>query len=179
MINRVDMEIKGIDEVANMLATLPPEIVSKRGGPVRAALRKAAIVIQKEAQKNVRAIVAEPNKDGKPSKSTGALEKAISVGRGKYLGGNNGERYLVWIPKLKQKYANTRDNVRKRRAGKTYYTESPQFYGRFLEYGTAKMSAKPFMRPAVMNKGAEAINVAKTDLLKRIDAIAQKLLKGQ
>lgn len=31
------------------------------------------------------------------------------------------------------------------------------FYGRFLEFGTSKMAAKPFLRPAAENKTAEAV----------------------
>lgn len=176
--DRTDIEISGLDGVLEMLKSLPVDVVAKRGGPVRAALRKAAVIIQKEAQKNIRQIVAEPNRDGKPSKSTGSLEKAVTVGRGKYLGGVNGERYLVWLPKVKRKYANTRDNVRKHRVGKTYLVESPQFYGRFLEYGTSKMQKKPWLRPAAIDKGDYAVAVARDDLLKRIDKIAQEKLKA-
>jgi HK97 gp10 family phage protein len=175
--NRVDVEISGINGVLDMLKSLPADVVSKRGGPVKKALRKAAIIIQKEARANIRKLVTEPNKDGKPSKSTGALEKAVTVGRGKYLGGNLGERYMVWLPKVKKKYANTRDNVRKRRAGKTYMVESPQFYGRFLEYGTSKMQAKPWLRPAVISKGDMAIATARNELLKEIEKIVQNQLR--
>lgn len=177
--NRVDLEIKGMDVTISMLQSLPPEIVSKRGGPVRQALRKGAIIIQKEAQKNIRDIVAEPNKDGKPSKSTGALEKAVTVGRGKQLGGVNGERYLVWLPKIKLKYANTRENVRKRRAGKTYLAEGNQFYGRFLEYGTVKMRPHKWLVPAFKAKADQAIATTRDVLIKQIEKIAQKQLKGK
>lgn len=174
--DRVDVEISGIDGVLDMLKNLPADVVSKRGGPVKKALRKAAVIIQKEAQNNIRKIVLEPNKDGKPSKSTGSLEKAVTVGRGKYLGGTLGERYMVWLPREKKKYANTRENVRKRRAGKTYTVESPQFYGRFLEYGTSKMQKKPWLRPALMSKGDAAIAVARNSLLAELEKITQKML---
>lgn len=174
--DRVDVEISGIDGVLDMLKNLPADVVSKRGGPVKKALRKAAVIIQKEAQNNIRKIVLEPNKDGKPSKSTGSLEKAVTVGRGKYLGGTLGERYMVWLPREKKKYANTRENVRKRRVGKTYTVESPQFYGRFLEYGTSKMQKKPWLRPALMSKGDAAIAVARNSLLAELEKITQKML---
>ena len=177
--DRFDIEVSGLDGVLDMLKSLPAEVVSKRGGPVKAALRKAAVIIQKEAQANIRKIVAEPNVDGRPSKSTGSLEKAVTVGRGKYLGGSLGERYMVWLPKIKRKYANTRENVRKRRVGKSYYVEGPQFYGRFLEYGTSKMKAKPWLRPAAKDKADLAIATARADLLKRIDKIVQNQLKGK
>lgn len=178
MSDQAEINISGLDGVLNMLKSLPQEVVAKRGGPVRAALRKAALVIKKEAQKNIRQIVIEPNKDGKPTKSTGSLEKAVTVGRGKYMGGVNGERYMVWLPKIKRKYANTRDNVRKHRAGKTYLVEGPQFYGRFLEYGTSKMQKKPWLRPAAIDKGETAVNVARDELIKSIEKIAQEQLRA-
>lgn len=43
------------------------------------------------------------------------------------------------------------------------------FYGRFLEYGTSKMSAKPFMRPAAENKTEEAVTLMR-------DALSQAIL---
>lgn len=42
------------------------------------------------------------------------------------------------------------------------------FYGRFLEYGTSKMAAKPFMRPAAENKTEEAVT-------KMRDALAEAI----
>jgi len=171
----LQINITGIDDVLASLKALPPEVVSKRGGPVRKALRKAAVVIQKEAKANVRKIVAEPNKDGKPTKSTGALEKSIVVTRGKYLGGIKGERYLVWLGSYKQAYANTKRNVRKRRVGLEYEVELPNFYGRLLEYGTSKMRPHPWMRPAAISKKTEAINTATRELVKEINKIKKKL----
>jgi HK97 gp10 family phage protein len=174
---RVDFNIKGLDGVLEMLKELPKEVVSKRGGVVRKSLRKGAVIIQKEAKLNVQKIINEPNKDGRPTQSTGALIKAISIARGKFLGGTKGERYLVWIPKDKKKYANTRDNVRKQRVGKTYMAESAQFYGRFLEYGTSKMRKHPWLRPAFDSKKQEATNTVNNSLVSEIEKITQKLLK--
>jgi HK97 gp10 family phage protein len=177
--NRVDVEITGMDNVIDMLNALPKELASKRGGPVRKALRKAAVIIQKEAQKNIQAIIDAPNKDGKPSRSTGALKNAVTVARGKYLGGQNGERFLVWVPKKPKKYASTKANVRSGKAGGTYLAESPQFYGRFLEYGTSKMQAKKWLRPAFETKRDQATATANQSLIAEIEKISQKLLKGK
>ena len=176
--NRIDIEIAGLNGVLDMLSALPKEIVSKKGGPVRKALRKAAVIIQKEAQNNIQKIIDEPNKDGRPTKSTGALKNAVTVARGKYLGGGLGERFLVWVPKKSKKYANTKANVRSGKAGGTYLAESPQFYGRFLEYGTSKMSAKKWLRPAFEAKRDQATATAVKSLTDEIEKISQKLLKG-
>src|SRR5690606_194908 len=130
---KITMDVKGLDGVLQTLQSLPPEIVSKRGGQVKLALAKAARVIRDQAKANVRAIVAEPNKDGRPSKSTGALEQSIIATRGKMRGGIKGERYLVRIPKGDSyRYANTRYNRRKKKVGQQYTVEGPTDYGRRL-----------------------------------------------
>ncbi|WJJ93443.1 HK97 gp10 family phage protein [Neopusillimonas aromaticivorans] len=116
---KITMDVKGLNGALETLRALPAEIVSKRGGPVKLALAKAARVIRDQAKANVRAIVAEPNKDGRPTKSTGALEKSIIVTRGKMRGGVKGEKYLVRIPKGDTfRYANTRYNRRKKKSGR-------------------------------------------------------------
>lgn len=38
------------------------------------------------------------------------------------------------------------------------------FYGKFLEFGTSKMAAKPFMEPAYQNKKEEAKEIIKQEL---------------
>jgi len=49
------------------------------------------------------------------------------------------------------------------------------FYGHFLEFGTSKMSARPFLRPAFEAKGEETIEAAKQYMAKRIDKELSKL----
>lgn len=50
------------------------------------------------------------------------------------------------------------------------------FYWRFLEFGTSKMAAKPFMRPALFQKGNEAMRVAMEEALR---LIGQEATKGK
>lgn len=52
--------------------------------------------------------------------------------------------------------------------------ESP-FYWTFLEFGTAKMAPKPFLRPAFESKKVEAAERIKEQLGKRLDAEAKKI----
>ena len=42
------------------------------------------------------------------------------------------------------------------------------FYGRFIEYGTSKMAAKPFLRPAAENKTEEAVTAMRDSLAEAI-----------
>lgn len=171
------IQILGIDNVLSMLEKLPKDVASKSGGPVRKALRKGAVIIRNEARLNVQKIVSEPNADGKPSKSTGFLAKQITVSRGKFLGGMTGEKYIIWLPKVKSKYTDNVKNRRKGKVGKTYWADNPAFYGKFLEYGTSKMRAHPWMLPAFKNKQQTAINVTIQSLLNDLDKLARKYLK--
>jgi len=45
------------------------------------------------------------------------------------------------------------------------------FYGYFIEYGTVKMRARPFMRPATDSKAGVALNVALSHLWASIKAV--------
>src|SRR5690606_1165609 len=89
--------LHGLDGVLEKLKSLPPEIVSKRGGPVKSALRKGAVVIQKEWVANLKAIIAEPN-EGVPHDGSGLLVKNVVVtrdSRPRRSGAN--ERYVVRV----------------------------------------------------------------------------------
>ena len=51
------------------------------------------------------------------------------------------------------------------------------WYWRFVEFGTVKMSARPFLRPAFDMKKHEAVTAIKTRLAQRIEQAAQELKK--
>ena len=163
---KVEMKLQGVDDALATLKKLPPEIVSKRGGPVRAALAKGARIIRDQEKENLRSIVsASPD-------TTGLLEKNIVVSRGKQIHGSKGERYLVRI----RRKAYDQEKIGKReKAGKrvtTYKTAA------LLEYGSKHQTATPFIRPAIIQKGGQAIAVITQDLNRRIQQIVKKLAKA-
>ena len=55
---KVEVKLPGLEGVLDTLKSLPPELVSKRGGPVLAALKKGAKVIQLQEKANLRAAIA-------------------------------------------------------------------------------------------------------------------------
>lgn len=55
---KVEVNLRGVEGVIATLKSLPPEIVSKRGGPVKLALAKGARLIRDEAKKNLRRAIA-------------------------------------------------------------------------------------------------------------------------
>lgn len=161
---RETVSIEGLDDVIRRLRALGAE-ASKRGGPVRAAVRKGAVVIQKEMQANVRHIVATPNIGG-DDYSTGTLEKSIKPMRAKARrDGVKGETYFVTVPR-RARYPTTE---------KTPSGIGVATVGKMLEYGTSKRRPMPFARPAFHGKKVEAAKVMRDELLKGIDKLEKKL----
>jgi HK97 gp10 family phage protein len=151
----VEIKLTGVDGVMDMLKKLPPEIVSKRGGPVRAALRKGAVVIHKQAKLNLQAVISR-TADGEESQSTGLLLKNVVVTRGKAPTQGKGERFLVRV----------RRKTYPRKSKKPVSTLKT---AHLLEYGSSQQPAEPWLRPAFNAKAREAINVVTGSLMTEIN----------
>lgn len=160
--------IAGLAGVLEALEALPREIASRNGGPVRTALGRGARLIKDEAVR--RAPVA-----------TGKLQKNIIAARDRNpqrAGPGIGERYIVGVRGgARQKLANTRRNRRAGTVGQDAVTQGNTFYWRFLEFGTAKMPAKPFLRPAFEAMKQAALDEVVSSLGKGIDRIAARLAR--
>ena len=156
----MEMNLNGLNGVLETLKALPPEVVSRRGGPVKSALRKAAVVIFKQARANLQAATANVNDEGE-NFSTGLLEKNLVVTRGKAPRDGKGERYLVRVRRKSYQ-----------RKGKTVTTLAT---ANLLEYGSSKQPAEPWLRPAFETRAGEAIRTAETELIKAIDRVVKKL----
>lgn len=163
---RETVTIEGLDDVLRRLRALGPE-ASKRGGPVRAAVRKGAVVIANEAKANVRRIVATPNMGG-GDVSTGLLEKSIKPLRAKARrDGVKGETFIVTVPKR------ARYPISKR----TPSGIGVATVGKMLEYGTSKRQPMPWMRPAFHAKKDEAAKVMADEVLNGIEKLEKKLAR--
>lgn len=154
---RVEFEISGINGVLDTLRSLPPEVVSKRGGPVKLALAKGARLIRDEARKNLQAAISQGG-----DVSTGLLLKNVIASRGKAPTGGKGERYLVRVKR--KTYA--------AEGGKPVTTLKT---ANLLEYGSSHQPATPWLRPAVRAKGQQAVSVIVADLNRRIELTVKKL----
>lgn len=155
----IRFRLKGMDEALNLLKSLPPEIVSKKGGPVKLALRKGAIVLRDEEKRRLLVVIAARGKDY----STGLLYDNIIVSRGKAPTFGKGERVLVRIKK--KVYPRPGD-------GKPTTTLKT---AHIMEYGSEKQQATPFIRPSFHTKKNEVVTVVTTDLVARINRIVKKL----
>jgi HK97 gp10 family phage protein len=158
---KVEIQMHGLEGVLDTLRQLPAEIVSKRGGPVRAALRKAALVIHRQELANLEAVTAATADNGKRL-STGFLKQNVVVTRGKEPVGTKGERYLV---RVRRKRYPGRKNV------------STLKTAQLLEYGSSKQPAEPWIRPAVEGRASEAMQTVQRELLAGIDRIVAKLAR--
>ena len=163
---KVDVEITGLDGVLDMLKALPPEVVSRRGGPVKSALRKGAIVIQKAAKANLQARMGH-QVDDEERAATGLLLANVIVSRGKAPASGKGERYVVRVKS--RRYPG--------RQGKAETTTTKN--AQRMEYGTSRQTAEPWIRPAVQAKGQEAIGAIERELLAGVDRVVKKLAKGR
>jgi hypothetical protein len=153
---KVDVNMTGLEGVLATLQSLPPELVSKRGGPVKSALRKGAVVIALEARKNLQQVTQGED-------TTGLLLENLVVTRGKAIFGSKGERYLVRVRR--------KSYVRK---GKPVTTLKA---AQLLEYGSAKQPMEPWLRPAFAAKAQQAMQTAETELVRQLDRVVKKLAK--
>jgi HK97 gp10 family phage protein len=116
-------------------------------GPVKAATRAAAKVVARAAKR--RAPI-----------DSGVLEKAIYVTRSKSGSSDVQEMAIVGV-----------------RFGRKYQRRGMDaWYWRFLEFGTSKMPAQPFLRPAFVETRAQQLQAMRDALIKGLDRAARKLL---
>lgn len=157
MAEQTVIKLTGVDNVLKMLQSLPADVVSKRGGPVKTALRKGANVIAKQMRANLTAVTAG-------DESTGLLLKNLIVSRGKSPSGGKGERYLIRF--RRKSYAG--------RKGKVVTTLKT---AQLLEYGSSKQPPESFIRTAFSSRAREAIETIERELVTAVDALATKYLK--
>lgn len=157
---KVEVKMTGLDGVMKTLKSLPAEVVSKRGGPVKAALRKGARVIFAQAKQNLQSVTSNATDDNKRY-STGLLLKNLVVTRGKKPNGTRGERYLVRVRRKSYQ-----------RKGQSFTTLGT---ANLLEYGSVKQPMEPWLRPAFQAKAEAAIRTTETELIRQLDKVVKKL----
>lgn len=146
----VSVNIQGVDELVAKLDSVSYDMKRKGG---RAALRKAAKVISDAVKRGAEAINRSETSNSIPAnikiqwgnrtfKRTGDLLFRIGVdGGAAYKAGNKNAS---------------------RPGGDT-------FYWRFIEFGTQKMAARPFMRPAMEENQSKALDTFVSEYKKYID----------
>lgn len=160
----------GVDEALGRMQNLSMAV---RKGAFKRAVRMGAVVIQKQAQSNARRIDDPSTKNSIPNNIAVQYSSPKSKAEG-------GIVYRVGVQGgAQQLYRDNKKNRRKGIVGQaTSGTNGATWYWRFIELGTSKMRARPFMVPALMQKGAEAQNVIVANLDKAIDAAIKSAAKS-
>lgn len=153
---KVEVKLSGVDGVLKTLSSLPAEFVSKRGGPVKAALAKGARFVRDQERKNLQAVL-EPGDE-----STGLLAQNIIASRGKPPTSGRGERYLVRVK-------------RKMYPGRKGEQVSTLKSAQIKEYGSVNQPARSFIRRTVLESGGQAIEIVTKDLSARVQKVVAKL----
>lgn len=177
MADGVDMKLTGLDSLLSKMSAVK-EVTRNKAG--RAALRKAAVVLRDRARKNAERLDDTATKE--------AIYKNVTVSWSNKTFKRTGNlAFRVGVMGGARQYANTKANVRKGKAGKTYKTLGDKgnpggdtWYWRFLEFGTQHSAAKPFLRPIMNGVDTEVIDVFVTEFEKAIDrAVTRAEKKGE
>lgn len=152
----VEFSITGLDSLLGKLESVSYD-VRRKGG--RAALRKAAQVVMQKAKEGAERIDDKQTGrsiadnialrwNGKLFKQTGDLGFRVGVLHGAVL-----------------------------KDGGDLGPNSPTPHWRLIEFGTEKMAAVPFMRPALANSISEVTNTFVTEYEKAIDRAIRRAAK--
>lgn len=153
MADGVQLNFTNLDTIINRMSRLESKV---QRSIARRATAKGARVIRDQVKANA-ARLDDPATKTNISRNV-VVQHASRLGRQ-----NRGVAYRVGI----RGGARTRQENQSNPGGDT-------FYWRFLEFGTAKMAAKPFIRPAFAQKGNVALDTAIKEALRLLDVEARK-----
>jgi HK97 gp10 family phage protein len=155
-----------LEDLLKNLRQFTPKL-QRRG--LTQALRKGARPIVKDARARLAKHIAKTDQ----SQSTGALSKAITTRVNPRLGRREGGSALsIGIRGGAKEYVSNRQNRKLGRVGQSYEQGGNQFYFRFLEFGTSKMHARPFLTPALAENVYDTQTNIAMEIRKAIDRIA-------
>lgn len=115
---------------------------------VRPAAQDGAQVFYDEVKQRV-PLSAKPHKSGKKTYNPGTLRKAIYQA---FADKESGDGKAVY---------------------RLSWNKTHAFYGRFVEFGTSKMAAKPFMRPAYDAARAKAVKAVQERMAVELKKVAK------
>lgn len=152
-------EVKGLKELNEALQQLPQNIAKN---VLRGATSAGAAVIRKEARQRAPVFDGQMSDNHPPP---GTLRKSVYQSQRRMLSSAVKQVFHVGVrtgKSLKDKAGRTLD----------------AYYWRFVEFGTSKMAARPFLRPAFEAKKQAAVDAIKDYLAERIPREVDKLKKG-
>lgn len=159
-----DFRLQGVDHVLRKLRTLGPKL-QKRA--LAGALRKGAAIVRKAAVRRAKQF----DRADSPNKVYREIVTRTNARAGKKAGG---AVVQIGVKGGAKRYVNNSPNRRAGGVGKSYEGPGNVYYWRFLEFGTAKMPAQPFMRPALEQNVGAVTEAIVSDLNKRLDELVKE-----
>ncbi|MBF0185464.1 MAG: HK97 gp10 family phage protein [Magnetococcales bacterium] len=148
-----EVQVQGLKEASDALKQLPAKI---QQNVLRSAVYAGAAVIRNEAKQQASAVTTT---------RTGTLKRAIAIIRNKKRSTGPMQAVKVIV----------RRGKKLRKVGKTGKNLSADaWYAHFIEFGTKKMRARPFMRPAFEAKKEESVAAIRDGLKKGIEKANQR-----
>lgn len=145
------MSLSGFRELAAALRELGPRVAKNA---LRRSVSSGAAVIRDAAKSNA-------------PEDTGKLKRAIGIKRSKDARGEMSAKYQVFVRQAKNGSIGQK-NVKA-------YGKFDAFYARWIEFGTSKMPAQPFLRPAFESQKENAVESIKEKLTDGVQKAAEEL----
>lgn len=156
MADSVTVKVEGLDDLRRALMALPEKLRRKAlMGPMRKAMK---VVLQ--AARDAAPVLQAPN----PRRTPGTVRKALAVRTSKESRRVGNVGLFVNVRPLNK--ARAQKAVKK---GLVARSVDP-FYWKFLEFGTRKMGARPFLKPAG-EKLSEALAIFQREAVPAIEAL--------
>lgn len=171
MMNTSTVHVAGLEQLQRALLELPDAVARKA---LRRAVAKAAQVIKQQAKALAPRYVGPSPRSKGPLGQTqpppGTLQRQMKVAFRPRESGLHRAKYVVGVLHGKRQRS-----VSVRKGGRSATVNRDAYYWRFVEFGTAHMAARPFLRPAFAQKKSEAVGTIREVLAEQISAEAARL----
>lgn len=157
MADVLSIKLAGVSELKQALSEAATTIRTKA---VRGALREAGKVIQAAARASAPVLKVPTVR-----RNAGTVKRNILVRASKFARQAGDEGVYINVRGIRGKA-----RVKKLGRGGAKNPNDP-YYWRFLEFGTRKMAARPFLRPAATSKGPEAIQKFMASVVPQIEKL--------
>lgn len=158
--------VAGLKELKEALAALPERIARN---VLRGGVSAGAAVIRKEAQLLAPVYTGEVAAGHPPP---GTLKRAVYQKQIAELSSNTKQVFYVGVRKGR---AAQHSGSKSSKNGPTQGTNLDAYYASWVEFGTSKMAARPYMRPAFEAKKGAAIEAIRAYIEQRIPQEVAKL----
>jgi HK97 gp10 family phage protein len=152
MAKRETVKVEGLAELGKALRELPGRVA--RNG-LRASVYAGAKVVRDEARAQAPKAAQSLGANQPPP---GTLKRSVIMKHIPELSSLTRQTFFVTV----------RHGKKYRKQGKKGNLSQDAWYWRFVEFGTRKMSARPFLRPALETKRREAVQAIKERLQQRV-----------